>query len=57
MKETVPLIPIRDRIRDLNTKGYYLLVALLTLFYLLNPRLCFAQGKGEKTLVKGGPGH
>ena len=28
MKETVPLIPIRDRIRDLNTKGYYLLVAL-----------------------------
>ena len=28
MAETVPLLPIRERIRDLNTKAYYLLVAL-----------------------------
>jgi hypothetical protein len=26
--ETEPLPPIRDRLRDLNTKAYYLLVAL-----------------------------
>lgn len=26
--ETVPLLGIRERIRDLNTKAYYLLVAL-----------------------------
>jgi hypothetical protein len=28
MPSTVPLLPIRDRIKDLNTKAYYLLVAL-----------------------------
>ena len=28
MKATVPLLPIRERIKDLNTKAYYLLVAL-----------------------------
>src|SRR5215471_7848921 len=28
MPETVPLLPIRERIKDLNTKAYYLLVAL-----------------------------
>ena len=28
MPNTVPLIPIRERIKDLNTKAYYLLVAL-----------------------------
>jgi len=28
MTGTVPLIPIRERIKDLNTKAYYLLVAL-----------------------------
>ena len=28
MKDEVPLLPIRERIKDLNTKAYYLLVAL-----------------------------
>jgi len=28
MADTVPLLPIRERIKDLNTKAYYLLVAL-----------------------------
>jgi len=28
MTDTVPLLPIRERIKDLNTKAYYLLVAL-----------------------------
>jgi hypothetical protein len=28
MADTVALLPIRERIKDLNTKGYYLLVAL-----------------------------
>ena len=28
MPETVSLLPIRERIKDLNTKAYYLLVAL-----------------------------
>jgi hypothetical protein len=28
MADTVPVLPIRERIKDLNTKAYYLLVAL-----------------------------
>jgi len=28
MADLVPLLPIRERIKDLNTKAYYLLVAL-----------------------------
>jgi hypothetical protein len=28
MTDTVPAIPIRERLKDLNTKAYYLLVAL-----------------------------
>ncbi len=28
MKDEVPLLPIRERIKDLNIKAYYLLVAL-----------------------------
>ena len=28
MADAVPLLPIRERIKDLNTKAYYLLVAL-----------------------------
>lgn len=32
MCETVPLASIRERLRDLNTKGYYLLVALSFLY-------------------------
>ena len=28
MADKVPLLPIRERIKDLNTKAYYLLVAL-----------------------------
>jgi hypothetical protein len=28
MRDKVPLLPIRERIKDLNTKAYYLLVAL-----------------------------
>ena len=28
MADTVPLLSIRERIKDLNTKAYYLLVAL-----------------------------
>ena len=28
MKDPVPLLPIRECIKDLNTKAYYLLVAL-----------------------------
>ncbi len=32
MAETVPQPPIRERLRDLNTKAYYLLVALSFLY-------------------------
>lgn len=28
MADPVPLLPVRERIKDLNTKAYYLLVAL-----------------------------
>ena len=28
MAHTIPLLPLRDRIKDLNIKAYYLLVAL-----------------------------
>ena len=31
----IPLLPIRERIRDLNTKAYYLLVAL-SFIYRMN---------------------
>ena len=33
----IPLLPIRERIRDLNTKAYYLLVAL-SFIYRVNSR-------------------
>jgi hypothetical protein len=36
MTNIEPLLPIRDRIRDLNTKAYYLLVAL-SFIYGRNP--------------------
>jgi hypothetical protein len=36
MSEEVPLLPVRDRLRDLNIKAYYLLVALSFIYSKAN---------------------
>ena len=41
MADTVPLLSIRERIKDLNTKAYYLLVAL---------SFVYRMGSGSRSL-------